>query len=71
MANVSNWQTMSPTAKKKLGGILDWNRKTAHPHAKCTRALMKKGVPKARAVKICAVAKDAAMKSTKWRNRSK
>lgn len=65
---MADWQRISPQARRKLKGILNWNRTTMHPHAKCTRALMKKGVPKERAVRICAVAKDAALGNTKWRN---
>lgn len=67
MADIPNWKLVSPEARRKLKGILAWNRRTAHPHTKCTIALMKKGVPKERAVKICAVAKDAALKRTTWR----
>lgn len=64
----SNWKAISPAAAKKLKGILKWNRTTSHPHRKCVEALMGKGVPKENADKICAVAKDRALRTTKWRN---
>lgn len=67
-----NYQRVSPQAKKKLSGILKWNRTTAHPVTECIRALVTKhGMPKDRAARICAVAKDTALKSTHWRGKGK
>lgn len=68
---VKNWQAVGPRAKEKLKGILQWNRKTAHPHTQCVAALAKKGIPPERANKICAVAKDMALKRTTWREGGK
>jgi hypothetical protein len=65
---MANWQRITPEERRKLKGILGWMRTTRHPHGKCVRALMKKGVPQERANRICAVAKDAAMGSTGWRS---
>lgn len=66
---MAEWQTVSPAKFAEMKGLLKWFRTgSAHPHKECTRALVKKGVPESRAVKICAVAKDMAFKSTKWRN---
>lgn len=69
---MAEWQHQSPEAWARMKNLLKWFRTgSAHPHHECTRALMKDGVPEARAVKMCAVAKDMALKSTKWRSGGK
>lgn len=65
--SVPNWKRVGPGDKKKLEGILKWARTTKHPHTKCKRALMERGVSPERADRICAVMKDMALRTTKWR----
>lgn len=49
--------------------LLAWARTAKHPHKECTQALVKRGVPVSRAVKICAKMKDDALGTTKWRGK--
>lgn len=51
--------------------LLAWARKARHPHRECTKALIKRGIPAERAVRICAAMKDDALGTTKWRKGGK
>jgi hypothetical protein len=68
---MSSWQTELAKHGFKMKDLLAWFRTARHPHRKCTNALVRKGMPKERAVRICARAKDMALGTTKWRNSSK
>lgn len=65
---------MSPEDKRKLKGILAWNRKEfakgGHPMTRCMHALEREGMTPERAARICARTKDVALGTTKWRNKN-
>jgi hypothetical protein len=69
LASVPNYKLVSPSSRKKLSDILSWARKQPHPPGACMRSkelTAKVPDPKRRA-KICAVMKDMALGTTKWR----
>ncbi len=59
---------VSPEDRKKLSGILAWMMRSPHPFTKCHKALLAHGWSDDRAKKTCAVLKDVATGTTKWRN---
>lgn len=57
---------VGPHARKKLKGILDKYRHSAHPFTECVRDNSKRFGPDG-ARRVCAVLKDAIEGTTKWR----
>lgn len=61
----TNWTQVGAAAKKRLKGLIAHYRKMPHPFRACVRDNRKRFGD--RAEKVCAVLKDLAMKTTKWR----
>lgn len=62
---------VTPRARAKLKGILDHYRKKAHPFTACVSDQVKNGLTKDHAERRCAVIKDLALGTTKWRGKDK
>ena len=69
MASVPNYKLVSPASRKKLSSILSWARKQPHPFTACmhSKELSARVPDPTRRKKICAVMKDMALGTTKWR----
>lgn len=61
-----NWMQVSPTARKKINPIVQHYGKMAHPFTRCVADNTKRFGPE-RAKRVCAVVKDMARGTTKWR----
>jgi hypothetical protein len=65
---MANWERVSPATRARMAGLMRWFRSgSLHPETECRHALMKRGMSEERANRICAVAKDMALRTTKWR----
>lgn len=69
MASLPNWKLVSPASRAKLSGILSWARKQLHPFTACMRSkeLAARVPDPMKRKRICAVMKDMALGTTKWR----
>lgn len=66
----TNWTQVSPAARKKIDPIVKHYRGMAHPFTACVADNTKRFGPE-RAKKVCAVVKDMAEGTTKWRKGGK
>lgn len=60
-------EDVGPHARKKLKGILDKYRKSAHPFSECKRDQMSNGLSEDLANKRCATLKDIIRGTKSWR----
>lgn len=65
----TNFQQVSPKAKKQLHGLLKFYANKPHPFAACVRDNTKR-FGKDRAERVCAVLKDIIRGTTKWRGKN-
>jgi hypothetical protein len=67
--HVTNWKAVSPEHRKKINSIVKYYRKKPHPFRACVRDNRKRFGP--RTEQVCAVVKDMAEGTTKWRKGGK
>jgi len=70
VASLPNHRLVSPSSRYKLRHILSWARKQPKPFTACmaSKELTARVPNPERRKKICAVMKDMALRTTKWRN---